>query len=200
MNVTATSAPGTLAAGAAAGAGAGAGAGAAACGDCAGEDAELLNWHVTGRPCALIVSITCLYGMPTTEVAPTAISVSPGFSCGWPVACVPGLMPMTSTAPVALFGVNLRPREPGWVNVTAIPSDCSSSSSSSSPSSAKVAICSKLSAASAASASARARSSSTDIPRRFIFASRSTRSFPRALPILAGRFGRGVSPPPRVSR
>ena len=72
MKVTVTPAPGT-AAGAAR-------AGAAACGDCAGEAAALLNWHVTGRPCALIVSITCGYGMPTTDVAPTASKVSPGCS------------------------------------------------------------------------------------------------------------------------
>ena len=81
------------------------------------------NWHVTGRPCALMVSITCLYGMPTTEFAPTAFSTRPALSAAWVSACVPGLTPSTSTAPVSLFGENFRPREPASVKVTEMPSE-----------------------------------------------------------------------------
>ena len=83
--------------------------------------AMLRNLQVTGRPCALIVSITCLYGIPPTDVGPTDTNINPGRNSAWLSACVPALMATTSTLPVLVFGLNFRPSEPTCVNVTDVP-------------------------------------------------------------------------------
>ena len=74
----------------------------------------------SGLPPRLIISMISAYCLPATGTPPTVTRIKPGAKSRWCSACVPGFTPSTSVFPVCLFGVNLSPRDPGSVKLTAI--------------------------------------------------------------------------------